>query len=412
MKNLSAILIAAILFAGCQKHAADAQNGNRGQPGSAGIINPQLADATNRFGFNLLARLRSDDSVGSTMISPASIAMALAMTYNGADGATKEQMASVLEVSGMSLEDLNVAHAALREILTDTNSDITLDIANSLWARAGMPFDTNFMARNRDYFAARIENLNFDDPASAGTINGWVKDKTRNKIPSIVDEIDPATILFLINAIYFKGTWTYQFEPKSSYDGAFHHPSGDKTRKFMFQEDDYDYLDHEGFEAIRIPYGKSQRFAMYVFLPDEESSLAEFAAGLSPDRWKEWTSSFVNRNGQLSLPRFTLTYDKGLNEALVGLGMPAAFDPMRADFSQMISVPGANAYISKVKHKTFMEVNEEGTEAAAVTSVEIGITSLRPDGKFVMMVDRPFFCAIADKESGLILFMGIVSEYE
>ena len=412
MKRIVSMALSALLLIGCQEYAADAQNRNGGRPAKTGQIDPRLADATNRFGFNLLARLRAGDSVGSTMISPASIAMALAMTYNGADGATKEQMASALEVSGLSLEDLNVAHAALREILTDPNSDITLDIANSLWARAGMPFDTNFMARNRDYFAARIENLNFDDPASAGTINGWVKDKTRNKIPSIVDEIDPATILFLINAIYFKGTWTYQFEPKSSYDGAFHHPSGDKTRKFMFQEDDYDYLDREGFEAIRIPYGKSQRFAMYVFLPDEESTVAEFAAGLSPDRWKEWTSSFVNRNGQLRLPRFTLTYDEQLNTALQDLGMPEAFDPMRADFSQMISVPGANAYISKVKHKTFMEVNEEGTEVAAVTSVEVGITSIGPDGKFVMTVDRPFFCAIADKESGLILFMGTVSEYE
>lgn len=409
MKRLTVILLACILLAACQKHAADANGGNN-KSGKIGQIDPRLAEATNRFGFNLLSRL--SDSTSSTMISPASVAMALAMTYNGADGVTRDQMAEVLQVTGYSLEELNAAHKQLREVLSDPNADVTLAIANSLWARQGVPFDSAFMARNRDYFAARIENMDFNEPEAKETINGWVNEQTRNKIPSIVDQIDPQTILFLINAIYFKGVWTVQFDPTQSYDREFHHPSGDKSHRFMHGQDDYEYLNGEGFSAVRLPYGKSQRFGMYVFLPDDGSSLETLSAQLTPGNWKSWAGSFTIREGQVHLPRFTLTYDASLNDALIALGMPEAFDPSLANFTQMLSLPDANAYISKVKHKTFMEVTEEGTEAAAVTSVEIGVTSLGPDEPFQMIVDRPFFCAIVDKESGLILFMGKVSEFE
>ena len=411
MGRITAILLSALLLTDCQKHSADAESGGA-KSGKIGPIDPQLAESTNRFGFNLLGRLSDTAMTTSTMISPASVAMALAMTYNGADGSTKAQMAEVLQVPGWTLEDVNIAHKQLREALTDPNADVTLAIANSLWAREGVPFDTNFMARNRDDFAARVENLDFDDPASVDVINEWVKANTKDKIPSIVDRIEPATILFLINAIYFKGTWTYTFDPRLSYNREFHHPTGDQSHKFMSRQDDYEYLDGDGFTAVRLPYGKSQRFGMYVFLPDEGSTLSEFAAKLTAEDWKAWTATFATHEGQVHLPRFKLTYDASLKEALADIGMPEAFDPIRADLTRMISIPDGNAYISKVKHKTYMEVNEEGTEAAAVTSVEIGITSFGPDSPFQMIVDRPFFCAISDRESGLILFMGTVNEFE
>lgn len=409
MKQVLIGLAAIVLLVSCQKHAADATNNNV-NPGKIGPIDPRLAEVTNRFGFNLLASIA--DSSSSAMLSPASVAMALTMTYNGADGTTREQMAQVLQVSGFNLDELNLAHRQLREVLTDSNSDVTLAIANSLWAREGVPFDSAFMARNRDFFAARIENLDFSDPQAPDSINGWVKQQTRDKIASIVDRIDPEAILFLINAIYFKGIWTVQFDPDDSYDRGFHHPSGDVSRRFMTLRDEFEYLDGEGFTAIRLPYGKSQRFGMYVFLPDEGSTLDALSAQMTPENWTSWVGSFSILEGQIHLPRFTLTYDESLNDALIAMGMPEAFDPNRADLTRMVSVPDGNAYISKVKHKTFLEVTEEGTEAAAVTSVEIVVTSLGPDQPFHMIVDRPFFCAIADKESGLILFMGNVSEFE
>lgn len=409
MRKPFLVLLVALAALGCQKHAADAENNRGGTPISSAQIDPRLADATNRFAFNLLAKLRDADNV---MISPASIAMALAMTYNGAEGQTATEMADALEVSDLSLAQLDSAHAQLRELLTSPNSDVALNIANSLWARQGLPFDTAFLARNQSYFDAEITNLDFDDPASPGVINDWVSDKTAKKIPSIVDRISPQTILFLINAIYFKGTWTYTFDKKLTQDRVFHHPSGDRQHPLMYMGDEFFYLDGDGFQAMRLPYGKSQRFGMYVFLPDPDGTLDEFTDSLSPARWDAWMGQFASKEGKIHLPRFKITYDGALNDALAALGMPTAFSPMGADFSRMIQVPGENVYISAVKHKTFMEVNEEGTEAAAVTSVEAGITSIGPDEPFMMTVDRPFFCAITDKDSGLILFMGKVSEFE
>lgn len=410
MKHVMAIAIAAVLSAGCDKHTADAQNDTGGQPGTAGVIDPHLADATNRFGFNLLAHL---DDGPDVMISPPSVAMALAMTYNGADGETQTQMAATLEVSDMTLDELNLAHQELRGVLTDPKSDVTMKIANSLWARQGLDFDSGFVSRNVAHFGAEVSTLDFDSPEAAPTINRWVSDNTATKIPSIVKSIDPSTILFLVNAIYFKGTWTYTFNKNLTYDATFHHPSGNRTRRLMTQEDDFSYLKGDGFQAVRLPYGKSQRFAMYVFLPDQESSLTAFTDSLTHAKWTQWIGQFGTKNGAVHLPRFTITYDESLGDKLQAMGMTDAFDADRADFSKMITVPGENVLISAVKHKTFMEVNEEGTEAAAVTSVEVIVTSFPgPDERFEMIVDRPFFCAIADKESGLILFMGKVSEYE
>lgn len=410
MRQIATMAIAAVLLAGCEKHSADAQPGTVGQPGSTGVINPQLADATNQFGFNLLAKLNDTSDV---MISPASVAIALAMTHNGADGETQKQMAATLKVSGMTLDELNAAHKELRAVLTDSDSDVTMRIANSLWARQGYNFDTSFVARNTTNFGATVTALDFSSPESPATINGWVSDNTAQKIPSIVESIDPATILFLINAIYFKGTWTYTFDSSKTYKGVFHHPSGAQQRRLMVQENDFAYLKADNFQAVRLPYGKSERFAMYVFLPAKESSISAFAGMLTAAKWKDWTGAFGTMKGSVHLPRFTITYDKSLGDMLQSIGMTDAFDPGRANFSKMINVPGENVFISEVKHKTFMEVNEEGTEAAAVTSVGVVVTSFPgPEDYFEMIVDRPFFCAIADKESGLILFMGNVSEFE
>lgn len=407
----SLVMMLLILTVGCQEKSADSRgNGTGNPPARAGQIDSGLADASNRFGFKLLGELDDPDGV---MISPACIAMALTMTYNGAAGATQSQMASALEVSGFSLNDLNDAHRALRRILTDSSSDVTLNIANSLWARAGLVFDSTFFARNTEYFDAEITNLDFDLPQSVDDINGWVNDQTKGKISQIIDRINSETILFLINAIYFKGTWTYTFNKNLTYNDIFHHASGDRQRQFMLQEGKFQYLNGDGFQAIRLPYGKSQRFGMYVFLPSEESSIAQFTESLTESTWKEWMGRFSSSKGAIHLPRFTVTYDKGLKEPLMALGMSDAFSPTAADFSKMITVPGENVYISAVKHKTFMEVNEEGTEAAAVTSVEVGVTSFPgPQDPFVMIVNRPFFCAITDQESGLILFMGVVNEYQ
>lgn len=397
-------------LAGCGDHAADAQKDNE-QSGKLIDINPKLADATNRVGFALLHKLSTDGK--TVLISPASVDIALSMTYNGAAGETQTGMATALSLDGMSLDELNSAQQELRNQLLDSTSDITLSIANSLWSKQGYAFDTTFLANTRNYYSAKLSELDFASPDAPVTINDWVKENTRGKITKMIDKIPDNAILYLLNAIYFKGTWTYQFEEANTGDLIFHHPSGDRPRPLMSLRTDFDYFEDGLMQAVRLPYGESKQFAMIVLLPRETTTLAALADSLSFERWQTLTAELSMRAGTVRLPRFTLNYETGLNEPLTAMGMDKAFDPFGADFSRMISGVGGNVYITAVKHKTFMEVNEEGTEAAAVTSVEVGITAFPgPPPPFTMIVDRPFFCAIADKESGLILFMGTVSEFE
>lgn len=228
----------------------------------------------------------------------------------------------------------------------------------------------------------------------------------------MVDRIDPEIILFLINAIYFKGQWQVEFEKNKTKDDVFKLAGGhQKKLPMMFQSGRYNYHKGEDFQAVALPYGTG-RVSMYVFLPDEHRTLDQFERDLTPGNWESWMRDFRVVPGDLTLPRFKIEYEADLNDILKALGMAEAFDPMRANFSG-IAEPnlGDRIYISRVKHKTFAEVNEEGTEAVAVTSVEMGLTSVpQPQEKFIMKVDRPFFFAIRDNGTGVVLFMGSVAD--
>jgi len=407
------LLIAAVLVCaavGCQRHIANPPDGNP-DIGTSGTIERTLAEANNRFAFSLLSALESGAD-GSIMISPTSVAIALTMTYNGARRNTQAQMADVLAVRGISLDDLNAMHASLQRFLEDPSSDIMLAVANSLWGRIGTPFDPDFLARNREFYGAQVRELDFSDPTSVDTINNWADEQTRGKIPTILDDVDPEAVLYLINAIYFKGIWTYTFDDQLTSNEAFYHPSGMAQHPMMQQQTDFEYLERAGFQAVRLPYGESGRFGMYIFLPRPGLPLREFALGLTTDSWEGYLADFSTRPGLLKLPRFTLRCEKTLNETLQALGMTDAFDAFSSDLTGMFDQSGWNGYISEVRHKTFMEVSEEGTEAVAVTSIEIAPINEGPHWDFVMIVNRPFLCAIVDRESGLILFIGTVREFD
>jgi serine protease inhibitor len=427
MRHLACLFIGTILAAGCQGNPAVSKsdpsdktdvtdtmsNKDKTEPTSSSA-DERLVVANTRFGFKMFDALARKDPGNNIFVSAPSVAIALSMTYNGADGTTKDAMASTLELQGMSLDEVNRANLALKTMLENPDSAVALSIANSLWARAGLPFDADFLQRNKDYFQARVTNLNFDDPGAALTINRWVSDNTREKIRQIVAApIDPSTIMFLINAIYFKGTWTYAFDKAKTVDGRFANLTGGKMHSIMHQSGEYPYLMGDNFQAVSLPYGKG-RVSMYVFLPDEGSSLAEFQRGLNADSWSDWMSRFRQGEGDIALPRFKLEYEANLNDILKALGMEIAFDGGRANFGKMFPITATqNVFISKVKHKTFVDVNEEGTEAAAVTSVEMGITSVRePPQRFRFIVDRPFFFAIRDNQTGTILFMGSIVDPE
>ncbi|MBD2021349.1 serpin family protein, partial [Leptolyngbya sp. FACHB-36] len=343
----------------------------------------------------------------TVFVSPSSVAIALAMTYNGASGNTQQAMAKALELQGMSLAEVNQANAALRSALENPGKNVQLSIANSLWARQGVEFKPDFLQNNQQFYSAEITDLDFGSPQAATQINDWVRQKTQGKIRQIVDQLKPDDVLFLVNAIYFKGDWTNEFDKRETTNKPFYRTNGtSKTLPLMSRTGDYRYYETEQFQAVSLPYG-DRRMSLYVFLPKSKSTLAKFTKALTPENWQTWMQQFRMRSGTVQIPRFTLEYDVELKNTLSALGMDIAFDPRRASFDRLSTTP---MKIDQVKHKTFIEVNEKGTEAAAVTSVGIVTTSVRVDTPFKMTVDRPFFCAIRDNRTGTLLFLGTIVE--
>jgi len=391
--------------------AAPAEGGAR--PVARGEISPALVNANNRFGLKLFANLREADAAGNVFISPASVAIALAMTYNGAGGETQQAMARALELNGLSLDEVNQSYAALLQTLATADPKVTLSIANSLWGRQDVAFRQDFLARVRLFYEAEVSALDFSDPATVDIINAWVNEKTNRKISRILDRISDDAILFLINAIYFKGAWVKAFDPQATREQPFILLDGSqKPVSMMSRSGEFRHLRGADFQAVSLPFGAPDaegRFSMYVFLPDESSSLDALAARLTAEQWAAWMAQFAPAEGFLAMPRYTLEYEAGLNNALSALGMGVAFDPQQADFSLMVDLRPENVFISSVRHKTFIEVNEEGAEAAAVTSVEMGVTSAREEPeRFTMIVERPFLVAICDDRSGAVLFIGAI----
>ncbi len=364
--------------------------------------------ANTRFAFTFFNTLQEQTGQQNMFISPISLAYALAMTYNGAVGDTQQAMAQVLNIQDMDLDEVNQSFADLMQTLETADPEVQLAIANSLWAREDVAFEEDFLQRNRQFYAAEVERLDFNDPSAVETINAWVKEQTNDKIPSIVNDLDPLTIMVLINAIYFKGTWSEEFDPEKTSDRAFNLPDGSTKQVPMMEQDKkFPYYEGEGFQAISLPYGE-ERLHMSIFLPEEKSSLAAFYQQLNAQNWATWMQKLRKREGVIGLPRFKLEDEHDLQQTLSDMGMGVAFACGQADFSRLYAEE--DVCITKVKQKTFIEVNEEGTEAAAATSVEVGLTSALPEEPFSMIVDRPFFFAIHDTQTGAILFMGSIVE--
>lgn len=401
--------LVSLIFAGCSNLGAIFRDEGRSAPEPVSI-DANVVTANTQFGFNLFDEIRKTEQDKNIFISPLSISIALAMTLNGASSETEQAMANTLQLQGLDTESINTGYAGLRQALQVADPKVILTIANSLWARQGVPFKQDFLQRNTEYFGAEVSALNFMDPSTLTTINQWVNTNTNGKITKILDEINPDTVLFLINAIYFKGKWQTEFDPSHTRDGTFYlGTDGEKQVPMMTRTGDYSYYENyeEKFQAISLPYGDG-RMSMYIFLPYRESDLNTFLNGLDPENWEHWISQFNEQEVFLSMPKFKLEYEKTLNNPLQALGMGIAFAAGAADFSRMADLEalGKNLYIGEVLHKAVVEVNEEGTEAAAVTSVGIRATSAPP----AFIADRPFFFAIRDNETKTVLFMGTVLE--
>ncbi|MHC5820862.1 MAG: serpin family protein [Nostoc sp.] len=372
----------------------------------------KIVESSNKFGFKLFSEvLKNDRGENNVFISPLSVAIALAMTYNGASGTTQLAMAKTLELQGVNLPEINSSYAAaLKQLLDNPDGEVQLNIANSLWANQDVSFAPDFLQRTQYFYQAKVSNLNFQDAAAPSIINNWVKENTNGKITDIVGSIQPNDALFLISAIYFKGKWSQEFDKSQTAQYPFYITSGkQKQYPMMSQSGNYGYYESNQFQAVSLPYGKDGKFSFYIFLPKQNSNLNAFYQNLNVENWEKWMTQFNTQQGFIRLPRFQTDYEVKLNDALKTLGMEEAFSK-NANFSGMGK--GNNFDISEVNHKTFLEVNEEGTEAAAVTSVRVGLTltaaiyDIQPP--FQMIVDRPFFCAITDNQTGSVLFMGSI----
>ncbi len=367
-----------------------------------------LALAQAKFGFKLFNQLMKEKEQ-NLFISPASISFALAMTYNGAAAETRQAMAKTMEIQGLSPETLNLGNGRLRQALISPDPKVKLNLANSLWLNQGLAFKPEFLKNNELFYGAVLKVINFKDPGAPATINAWVAKASEGKITRIVDKIEPP--LVLINAIYFKGTWNRPFNKALTKELPFTLGSGmQKQVPMMSQSGSYMYYQGKNFQAVNLPYGGKTRFGMKVFLPAQNSSLEEFFRELNAGNWRQWQAALQPTLGTITLPRFKLEYDTSLKAPLKALGMEVAFDKQKADFTNLCPPP--SAYIDDVIHKTFVEVNEEGTEAAAATVVKmlVGAAPSRPQKTFTMLVDRPFFVVIDDSETGALLFMGAIVE--
>ena len=371
----------------------------------------QIVDANNRFGFDLFTQLQQDSTSPNKniFVSPQSVAIALAMLRNGTAGATLQEITSTLKLEQLANTDIDSSYNKLLQTLTTADEDLKLAIANSLWINQDVPLSEQFVKTTLDFYQGRVTNLDFADPAAKETINQWVASNTAHKITQIVDQTSPEDALYLINAIYFKGSWTNKFDSQITAEQPFYLQSDTpKSVPMMSQTGDYRYYENEQFQAIRLPYGTKAEMGMYLFLPQPDSTLEQFNQQLNLANWQEWLSQMRSQPGNVSLPKFKLEYDIELQNVLATLGISQAFNPTQADFSTMTDSP---VVIDTIKHKAVIEVNEEGSEAAAVTSIGVRITSAIPQEQpFNININRPFFFAIRDDITETILFMGNVVE--
>ena len=369
------------------------------------IAEKHLVDSGNAFSLKLFRELNTDEIGENMFISPLSVSYALGMTLNGAAGTTYDAMAKTLELQGMSIEEINKSYQSLMKLLTTLDPKVIFEIANSIWYREGFHVEQEFIDVNKEYFDALVRALNFDDPKSVDIINNWASEKTHGLIEEVIDEIDGATIMFLINALYFKGTWLYEFDPDDTKPAPFYLADGSQTEvQMMSQLSEYHYYANEQFQAIDLPYG-DEKFSMTLFLPRPGINIDGLLSQINNQSWSSWINGFPDEKLKVNLymPRFTIEYEKKLKDVLTSLGMGIAFDPS-ADFTNINKLGGI--WIDDVTHFTYVNVDEEGTEAAAVTVVEI-IRSTS-GGPPVMRIDRPFFFVIQENHNDTILFMGKV----
>lgn len=362
----------------------------------------------NSFALDLFkATYASEDKI-NIFISPLSVSMALNMVLNGAVGETEDEMQEALRAADYSIEQINEYSQSLREALTTVDPSTQLTIANSIWYRNGFPVKSDFVNVNKDYYNAEVSALDFSLPNALTTINGWCAKQTNDKIKEILDYIPAEARMYLINAVYFKGIWVSQFEKKNTEQDVFYFADGQTAKvDMMRQTADFNYSSDNNCEYLELPYGNNA-FSMILMLPHEGKTTDETISTLTNEKWTQIVENMYGKTVDIRLPRFKAECKYQMaEEILPEMGMTIPFSEF-ADFSKISDTP---LYISEVIHKTFIDVNEEGTEAAAVTSVGMFENAMPGEPQIInYVVNKPFLFVIRENSTGVILFMGKIGE--
>jgi serine protease inhibitor len=372
----------------------------------AAAVAPSLVAANTKFGLSLFRVLAAEEAADNIFMSPLSISTALLMTYNGAGGTTQDALARTLEVSSLSLTSVNRDCMNLLTSLAQVDDHVDLFLGNSLWMKdAFAPLvKDQFLDAVATSFYAEIFTRDFTNPQTLIDINGWVDEKTEGRITDLIQTIDPEIVMFILNTLYFRGDWLIQFDEAETLTQPFSVSEAEIVDvELMSTSGNFSYYADEVFQAVRLPYGRD-KLAMYIFMPGPGVPLPAFLASLNQTTHEDYLNR-LRPVGDLTvkLPKFRVEYGvKRLNSVLTQLGMGIAFDPVAANLSRIAEPTVGNLFISFVDHKAIIEVTESGTEAAAATSVGIGLTAMPPD----CVINRPFFFEIRDDRSGTILFMG------
>lgn len=380
------------------------------------IVLPQngssIITANNQFAFNFLQQtLQQDIADGNKLISPFSIYLALSMVYNGTDNATKDSISRVLQLSGISIDDLNLVCKALIAQLPAEDKNVHFSIANSIWCNQNnfQPLDF-FLNITRNYYDAAVKVENFGNPNTVNDINNWVKEKTNGKIQKILDATSTDDLMYLLDAIYFNGAWTYSFKISDTKNDLFHLQNGNSVEvPFMNQTIKTNLYHDSSFEILELPYGYDNGFSMYIALPgNNQQPMSSFVSFMKADIFANAIKKMDSASVKVEIPRWQYSYNiEDMKPELSSLGMGIAF-LANADFSRMYNPDQVRPYITKAVHKTYIKVNEQGTEAAAVTAIGMGTTSY--GGPIIFKADHPFLYAIAEKQTGTILFTGVVND--
>lgn len=365
----------------------------------------QKATADNAFSIRLFKKLDSAGTPGNNLVvSPLSVSFALGMTSNGAAGTTWDAFKNTLGFEGLSQQQVNEYSLNLITNLPQLDPNASLEIANSIWYKQGFSVLPAFLQANKNYFKAQVQALDFTSPSAVGTINNWVSDNTKGKIPAIINQIPDNAVMYLINAVYFKSSWNEKFDPNQTKQGSFYLDNGSSVQA-QLMSGMISMNSYAGNNAMvyELPYS-GKKYSMVIAMPaDRTMPIATFINNLDSASWQTWMAGLQPEKYNIIMPKFKFSYEKLLNDPLSQLGLGIAFTD-KADFS-LIS-PSSKLQISQVIHKAFIETDENGSTAAAATSVGVVVTSAPV---WQAVINRPFVFAIREMNTGLILFMGVVN---